>query len=202
MIGDHAYRIVWKSVYRFHSRVADRFRVGRVLLVGDAAHLVSPFGGRGLNSGVQDAENAAWKVAAVLHGMAGEGLLDSYHHERHAAALENLAITGATMEFLVPQTPTEQARRLDVLERAVAEPAARAQVDSGRLAEPFWYVDSPLTTTDPARSFAGRPPKGSVPAPDLAYWYLTSRSPIPPRPGLRACDCWRAGVSRWSPATR
>ncbi|WP_055625670.1 FAD-dependent monooxygenase [Streptomyces hirsutus] len=165
VIGDHAYRIVWKSVYRFHSRVADRFRVGRVLLVGDAAHLVSPFGGRGLNSGVQDAENAAWKVAAVLHGMAGEGLLDSYHHERHAAALENLAITGATMEFLVPQTPTEQARRLDVLERAVAEPAARAQVDSGRLAEPFWYVDSPLTTTDPARPFAGRPPKGSVPAP-------------------------------------
>ncbi|GAB3168513.1 FAD-dependent monooxygenase [Streptomyces incanus] len=165
VIGDHAYRIVWKSVYRFHSRVADRFRVGRVLLAGDAAHLVSPFGGRGLNSGVQDAENAAWKVAAVLHGMAGEGLLDSYHHERHAAALENLAITGATMEFLVPQTPTEQARRLDVLERAVADPAARAEVDSGRLAEPFWYVDSPLTTTDPARPFAGRPPKGSVPAP-------------------------------------
>jgi hypothetical protein len=133
--------------------------------VGDAAHLVSPFGGRGLNSGVQDAENAAWKVAAVLHGMAGEALLDSYHHERYAAALENLAVTGATMEFLVPQTPDEQARRLDVLERAVADPAARSEVDSGRLAEPFWYVDSPLTTTDPARPFAGRPPKGSVPAP-------------------------------------
>lgn len=165
VIGDRLYDIVWKSVYRFHSRIVDRFRVGRVLLAGDAAHLVSPFGGRGLNSGVQDAENAAWKLAAVLHGMAGEELLDSYHDERYAAAQENLAITGATMEFLVPQTEAERARRLDVLERAVEDPAARSEVDSGRLAEPFWYVDSPLTTPDPARPFAGRPPKGSVPPP-------------------------------------
>ena len=165
VIGDRPYDIVWKSVYRFHSRIVDRFRVGRVLLAGDAAHLVSPFGGRGLNSGVQDAENAAWKLAAVLHGMAGEELLDSYHDERYAAAQENLAITGATMEFLVSQTEAERARRLDVLERAVEDPAARSEVDSGRLAEPFWYVDSPLTTPDPARPFAGRPPKGSVPPP-------------------------------------
>ncbi|MBO4259550.1 FAD-dependent monooxygenase [Streptomyces griseorubiginosus] len=165
VIGDRPYQIRWKSVYRFHSRIASQFRVARVLLAGDAAHLVSPFGGRGLNSGVQDAENAAWKVAAVLHGMAGEALLDSYHHERHAAAQENLAVTAATMEFLTPQTPAAQARRRDILERSVLDPAVRADVNSGRLAEPFWYVDSPLTTPDPARPFGGRPPKGSVPAP-------------------------------------
>jgi pentachlorophenol monooxygenase/3-(3-hydroxy-phenyl)propionate hydroxylase len=88
IIGDRPYEIVWKSVYRFHSRIADRFKVGRVLLAGDCAHLVAPFGARGLNSGVWDAENAAWKLAFVLRGWAGVDLLASYHEERHAAAAE------------------------------------------------------------------------------------------------------------------
>jgi hypothetical protein len=165
VIGDRPYEIVWKSVYRFHSRVVDRMRVGRVLVAGDAAHLVSPFGARGLNSGVLDAENAAWKIAFVLHGWAPESLLDSYHDERHAAAVENLDVTGATMRFLVPGSEEEARHRLDVLERAATDPAARAEVDSGRLAEPFWYVDSPLTTPDERRPFPGRPPRGDVPVP-------------------------------------
>jgi 3-(3-hydroxy-phenyl)propionate hydroxylase len=165
VIGDQPYEVVWRSAYRFHSRIADRFRVGRVLLAGDAAHLVAPFGGRGLNSGVQDAENAAWKLAVVLRGMAGDGLLDSYHDERHAAALENLAITGETMAFLVPQTEAERAHRTRILMASIDDPDARLQVNSGRLAEPFWYVDSPLTTVDSRRPFAGRPAKGAVPPP-------------------------------------
>jgi 3-(3-hydroxy-phenyl)propionate hydroxylase len=163
VIGEQPYEIVWKSVYRFHSRCADRMRIGRVLLAGDAAHLMAPFGARGLNSGVADAENAAWKLAFVLAGWAGEDLLESYHVERHAAAQENLAVTTATMNFLVPQDAEAAAHRRDVLERAGTDPAARALVDSGRLAEPFWYVDSPLTTPCPDRPFAGRPPKGAVP---------------------------------------
>lgn len=163
VIGDRPYEVVWSSVYRFHARLVDRMRVGRVLLAGDVAHLMSPFGARGLNSGVQDAENAAWKLAFVLNGWAGEALLDSYHAERHAAGLENLDVTGATMRFLVPSTEAERRRRLSVLEAAACDPAARVAVDSGRLAEPFWYVDSPLTTPDPARPFAGRPPRGAVP---------------------------------------
>jgi len=164
IIGDRPYEIVWKSLYRFHARVVDRMQVGRVLVAGDAAHLVAPFGARGLNSGVLDAENAAWKVAFVVQGWAPPALLATYHDERHAAAVENLAVTGATMRFLVPQDEQQRAERRDVLERARTDPAARAQVDSGRLAEPFWYVDSPLTTPDPERPFAGRPPKGEVPA--------------------------------------
>jgi 3-(3-hydroxy-phenyl)propionate hydroxylase len=163
IVGERPYEIVWKSVYRFHARCADRMRVGRVLLAGDAAHLMSPFGARGLNSGVADAENAAWKIAHVVHGWAPEDLLESYHHERHAAAQENLAVTTATMDFLVPPDEARAAYRADVLGRAAADPAARALVDSGRLAEPYWYVDSPLTTPDPHRPFAGRPPRGSVP---------------------------------------
>jgi 2-polyprenyl-6-methoxyphenol hydroxylase-like FAD-dependent oxidoreductase len=97
------------------------------------------------------------------NGWAPEALLDSYHHERLAAALENLEITDATMRFLVPQSAEERARRLEILDRAVEEPHARRQVDSGRMAEPFWYVDSPLTTPNPARPNAGRPPKGETP---------------------------------------
>jgi 3-(3-hydroxy-phenyl)propionate hydroxylase len=165
IIGDRDYEIVWKSVYRFHSRVVDRMRVGRALLLGDGAHLVSPFGARGLNSGVQDAENAAWKLAYVLNGWAPEALLDTYHQERHTAALENLEVTGATMRFLVPQSEEQWEERQRTLAAARHDPDARARVDSGRLAEPFWYVDSPLTTTDPRGSFAGRPAKGATPAP-------------------------------------
>jgi pentachlorophenol monooxygenase/3-(3-hydroxy-phenyl)propionate hydroxylase len=165
IIGERPYEIVWHSVYRFHTRVAERMRAGRVLLLGDNAHLVAPFGARGLNSGVQDAENAAWKLAYVLAGWAGGELLESYHAERHAAALENADVTSATMRFLVPQDEEEHRTRLTVLEAALTEEAARARVDSGRLAEPFWYTDSSLTTPCPERPFGGRPPRGQAPAP-------------------------------------
>jgi len=165
IIGDRPYEVMWSSVYRFSSRMTDRMRVGRVLLAGDLAHQLSPFGARGLNSGVQDAENAAWKIAFVLRGWAPEALLDSYHAERHAAACENLEVTSATMRFLVPGTDAERRHRVATLEAAVADPAARSAVDSGRLAEPFWYTTSPLTTQDPARPFTGRPARGAVPPP-------------------------------------
>jgi 3-(3-hydroxy-phenyl)propionate hydroxylase len=165
VIGDRSYEIVWKSVYRFQSRLVDRMRVGRVLLAGDSAHLVSPFGARGLNSGVADAENAAWKLAYVIHGWAPDRLLETYHDERHEAAQENIEVTTATMDFLVPQTKALRRRRLSTLMRASTDDAARRAVDSGRLAEPYWYVSSPLTTADPSRPFLGRPERGCVPAP-------------------------------------
>jgi 3-(3-hydroxy-phenyl)propionate hydroxylase len=180
VIGDRAYQVVWQSVYRFQSRVADRMRVGRVLLAGDCAHLFSPFGARGLNSGVADAENAAWKLAHVLRGWAGPELLESYHAERHAAALENLDVTTATMDFLVPQSVLQRSRRLAVLAGAASDPGLRLQVDSGRLAEPFWYAESPLTTPDPTRPFAGRPPRGTPP---------------PPAPGILLPDLFLPDIS-------
>lgn len=163
VIGARHYEIVWKSVYGFHSRVVDRMRVGRVLVAGDVAHLVAPFGARGLNSGVLDAENAAWKIAFAVRGWSADTLLDSYHLERHAAALENLAVTSATMRFLAPPTEDDLRTRCETLQRASTDPFAREKVDSGRLAEPFWYVDSPLTTPDRRRPFFGRPVRGDVP---------------------------------------
>ena len=144
--GEAPYEIVWLSAYRFAQRTAPSYVEGRMLLAGDAAHVMTPFGARGLNSGIADAENAAWKIALARRGLAGPSLLDSYHAERHAAAVENLRITGGTMRFLVPGTEAERAHRRDVLERALSDPQARAEVDSGKLYEPFPYVGSPLTT--------------------------------------------------------
>lgn len=184
IIGDADYEIVWHSVYRFHSRQVNRMRVGKVLIAGDAAHLVSPFGARGLNSGVPDAENAAWKVALVVHGLAGEELLETYHTERDAAAKENLEITTNTMRFLVPQTEEEAAHRKSILEAAGDDPEARKQVDSGRLAEAFWYVDSPLTTAHPDYAFDGRPAKGSLPDPGPGILVPDVRISSPEHPGV------------------
>ncbi|MFI6521519.1 FAD-dependent monooxygenase [Spirillospora sp. NPDC050679] len=160
VVGDRPYEPLWASVYRFHSRVADRMRAGRVLLAGDCAHLFAPFGARGLNSGVPDAENAAWKIAFVLRGWSPPALLDSYHHERHAAARENLEVTAATMRFLAPQDEAGRERRRRALERAAADPADTGGIDSGRFAEPYWYAASPLTTPEPTRPAPRRPPRG------------------------------------------
>ncbi|WP_433462117.1 FAD-dependent monooxygenase [Spirillospora sp. CA-128828] len=172
IVGDVPYEIVWATVYRFHERCAAAFASGRAFLAGDAAHLYAPFGARGLNSGVQDAENLAWKLAFVRRGWAPPELLGSYDIERRAAAEENLRVTTRTMEFLVPQTPEQRAVRLESLERARTHPDPRTIIDSGRLAEPFWYLDSPLTTpSGPVEGFplepgAVRPPVPGVICPD------------------------------------
>lgn len=171
VVGDADYDVVWLSVYRFHQRRVPAMRVGRVLLAGDAAHAMSPFGARGLNSGIADADNAAWKIALDRAGTGGPGLLESYDTERGAAAEENLRITGDTMRFLVPQSDAERAHRVDVLTRAVDDEDARAEIDSGKLAEPYWYPDSPLTTGGafvrvPTEPGLARPPVPGVLCPD------------------------------------
>ncbi len=164
IVGDQDYEIVWMSVYRFHQRIADRFAAGRAFLAGDAAHLYAPFGARGLNSGIQDAENLAWKLAYVLRGWAPESLLTTYEIERRAAAAENLRVTNATMEFIVPQDEESWQRRQCLLKRAATDPTARRLIDSGKLAEPHRYLDSPLTT--PRRSTVEQPVMPGALCPD------------------------------------
>ncbi len=139
---DADYELAWLTAYRFHQRLADRFRAGRVFLAGDAAHLMSPFGARGLNSGAEDAENLAWKLAAVLRNDAPGRLLDSYHHERRAAAAENLAVTDATMRFMVPHGRLRRAVRNAILLGSVRLPMLRRRVNSGKLSEPATYASS------------------------------------------------------------
>jgi 3-(3-hydroxy-phenyl)propionate hydroxylase len=163
--ADAAYELAWLTAYRFHQRVADRFRLGRVFLAGDAAHLMSPFGARGLNSGAADAENLAWKLAAVLRGDAPDRLLDSYHAERRAVAVENLAVTDATMRFMVPHGPLRRAARNAILRGSVRAAALRRRVNAGRLSEPAAYASSPVVVDG-----------GSV-APDFACRRLGTARP-------------------------
>jgi len=142
------YELLWLTAYRFHERVADRFRIGRVFLAGDAAHVVSPFGARGLTSGVADAENLAWKLGLVLAGSAPDALLDTYNAERRTAALENEAVTDATMRFMVPHGPLRRAQRNAILRGSLRLRRLRRLVNSGRLAQPSVYDDSPITLND------------------------------------------------------
>jgi len=178
--GGRPYEIVWATAYRFHERVAETFAAGPAYLAGDAAHLYAPFGARGLNSGIGDAENLAWKLAFVRHGWAPPRLLDSYHAERAAAAAENLRVTSATMEFLVPQTAELRKHRDELLERALTDPRARSAINSGKLAEPYWYTASPLTT----------------PGPPLAGFPTEPGAVRPPVPGVLCPDgpCLRRGT--------
>lgn len=142
VVGDIPYELVWLTAYRFHERLAARFRVGRVFLAGDAAHLFAPFGARGMNSGVEDTANLAWKLAYVLRGEGPESLLDSYELERRAAAEENLRVTSATMRFMAPPTRLHRIVRDAILRASVRSERARRLVNSGRLAEPAAYSES------------------------------------------------------------
>jgi 2-polyprenyl-6-methoxyphenol hydroxylase-like FAD-dependent oxidoreductase len=108
--GVHSPR--WLSRFGDATRQADRYRVGRVLLAGDAAHIHPPTGGQGLNLGIQDAFNLGWKLAAEIDGWAPEGLLDSYHAERHPVAADVLENTRAQMELLSPSPGPRAVRRL------------------------------------------------------------------------------------------
>ena len=144
VIGDVPYEIDWLSTYRFHQRVVDRLLVGRVLFAGDAAHALPPYGSRGMNSGIQDADNLAWKLALVLGGTAAPDLLDSYHIERHSAAEENLRITEATIRFMVPPSPMRRRMRNVLLVLSVPLKRFRRHVNSGKMAEPHVYADSPI----------------------------------------------------------
>ncbi|MEV1333909.1 rifampin monooxygenase [Micromonospora costi] len=108
--GVHSPR--WLSRFGDATRLAERYRVGRVLLAGDAAHVHPPTGGQGLNLGIQDAVNLGWKLAAEVAGWAPEGLLDSYHTERHPVAADVLVTTRAQMELLSTEPGPRAVRRL------------------------------------------------------------------------------------------
>jgi 2-polyprenyl-6-methoxyphenol hydroxylase-like FAD-dependent oxidoreductase len=138
------YELAWMTAYRFSQRLADAFRAGRIFLAGDAAHVMSPFGARGLNSGVADAENLAWKLARVVHHGAPDALLDTYEAERRAAAVENLTATERTMRFLAPHGFLRRNWRDVVLRMAPHSAWFRARVNSGRLAEPARYGPSAI----------------------------------------------------------
>lgn len=176
MLGkDVDFSFEWISLYRFQSRRLQRFRHGRVLFAGDAAHQMSPFGARGGNSGVQDADNLVWKLDLVLRGLAPEALLDSYDAERIAAADENLLNTTRSTDFIAPKGRASAIFHDSVLALAETEPFARRLVNSGRLSVATCYDASPLNSAD---GFADgeypqlRPGAAALDAPIDGSWLL------------------------------
>ncbi len=108
-------RVNWFSTYHVHHRVAHFFRAGRAFLAGDAAHIHSPVGGQGMNTGIGDAVNLAWKLAAVLRGAAREDLLDTYAVERMAFARRLVATTDRAFTFVTHDGPLARFVRLHVV---------------------------------------------------------------------------------------
>ncbi len=127
------FEFVWIGPYGYRDHLLDSFRHGRILFIGDSAHVVSPFGARGGNSGIQDAANLGWKLALVAQGLAGDALLGTYDAERRPAAVENLRVTSRSARFLAPRSPAEHTLRRAVVALASRHAFARALVNTGRM---------------------------------------------------------------------
>ena len=163
LLGREAkFELVWASVYMFSCLRMASFRDGRVLFAGDCAHGVSPFGARGANSGVQDAENLAWKLKLVLEGKAPDRLLDTYGSEREFAADENILNSTRSTDFITPKSEASRTFRNATLELARDCGFARELVNSGRLSKPATLANSPLNTPDEARFEGAMAPGAAI----------------------------------------
>jgi 3-(3-hydroxy-phenyl)propionate hydroxylase len=146
MVGERApWDLEWWSLYKAYTLALDDYRHGPVLFAGDAAHLVPIFGVRGLNSGLADAMNAAWKIAYVVHGSAPESLLDSYSPERRGATLEIFDLAAKSTRFMTPPTRGYRAMRDAALALAVRSDLTRPLINP-RQSQPYTYAASPLTS--------------------------------------------------------
>jgi len=162
MLGHDKFEFEWISLYKFQCRRMDRFIHGRVIFAGDAAHQVSPFGARGANSGLEDAENLSWKLDRVLRRQSPESLLESYHVERSAAADENIRESTRSTDFMAPNSHQEARLRKAVLSLAKETEFGKRMVNAGRLSVPSMY-ETPLSTDDGVAWAGGPPPGASMP---------------------------------------
>jgi len=145
---DVEFEYEWISVYTFNCRQIERFVEGSVLFAGDSAHLVSPFGARGANTGFQDGDNLAWKLDMVMKGVAGEELIASYDEERSLAAEVNILNSTRSTDFITPKSEASTQFRNAVLQLSSNHEFARGFVNSGRLSMPVPYPKSSLNTLD------------------------------------------------------
>lgn len=163
MLGESApWDLIWHSLYKAHCLSLPAYRQGRVLFAGDAAHLVPIFGVRGLNSGIDDAANLAWKLAAVLQGWGGDPLLDSYSSERVYATAENIAQAGKSTLFMTPPSRGYALMRDAALGLAVSEAFAKPLVNP-RQTTAITFPDSPLSTPDEDAWTGGPVPGATLP---------------------------------------
>src|ERR1700716_3913679 len=167
MLGHDKFEFEWISLYKFQCRRMEKFIHGRVIFAGDAAHQVSPFGARGANSGLEDAENLAWKLDRVLRGLSPGTLLGSYYLERSAAADENIRESTRSTDFMAPNSHQEARLRKAVLSLAKETEFGKRMVNGGRLSVPSVY-DSELSTADGDAWRGGPRPGASMPDAPIA----------------------------------
>ncbi len=176
-VGHRDFRLDWVSVYTFQCRRLARFVQGHVIFCGDSAHIVSPFGARGGNGGLQDVDALGWRLAAVAKG-GNPMILNAYDRERQFGADENLANSSRTTRFMSPAPGAERLFRDAVLHLAARAPFARPLVNSGRLSRPCTY---PLAAPDdPALPNASRPGSVAPDAPLTQGWLIDQlgRNPV------------------------
>ena len=179
MIGENEpWEPLWISIYNAKCLTLPSYRHGRVLFAGDAGHLVPIFGVRGLNSGLDDAGNLAWKLALVQQGRAADSLLDSYSSERVHATRENIVYGAKSTEFMAPPDYGFKLLREAALRLTTENPAVSSLVNP-RQSTPVEYVNSPLNLSDREPAFkAGA--RAGTPAPEAllrasgAHSHLTS----------------------------
>jgi len=174
MLGEEiSYELEWSSIYTFQCRRMERFCEGRVIFAGDSAHQVSPFGARGANSGLQDADNLAWKLKLIIDGKSPPTLLNSYNAERVHGAQENILNSSRSTDFITPKSDISRIFRDAVLDLSERYEATGPMVNSGRLSVPCTYDGSQLNGPDcdqmPERTRPGSP---MVDAPVPAGWLL------------------------------
>ncbi|KWI59120.1 FAD-dependent oxidoreductase [Burkholderia pseudomultivorans] len=151
---------IWITIYKANALTLERYRHGRVLFCGDAAHLVPIFGVRGANSGIDDADNVAWKLAYVIRGLAADALLDSYSDERVFATHENLRYGTKSTEFMAPPSFAFALMRKAVLSLASRHPALRS-LTNPRQTSAIAYTASPLNAAE-RDAFDAGPAPGTV----------------------------------------
>ncbi|EYF00247.1 FAD-dependent monooxygenase [Chondromyces apiculatus] len=188
--GAHVRDPEWMIDFRIHCRVVRRFRDGRVFLAGDAAHIHSPIGGQGMNLGIQDACNLAWKLALVRTGGARESLLDSYEIERRPLAEATLKGTDRATQGMLTALKMKRPWMIDAL-TSVLTPVVQLDAVQAKARRTLSmlgaaYRDSPAVGEDHTGRWKVRSPFASIDArPDLASWRRFREGP---EPGTRVPD--------------
>lgn len=177
MMGERAeWSPVWIGIYRANALTLPRYHHGRVLFAGDAAHLLPIFGVRGANSGIDDADNLAWKLAFVVKGVAAPALLGTYSDERVAAAHENLRQGSKSTEFMAPPSFAFDLMRTAVLSLAVKHPGVRSLINP-RQTSAISYAASPLNADDDPDFVPGPAPGAVLPECPLTLVDAASNRP-------------------------
>jgi 3-(3-hydroxy-phenyl)propionate hydroxylase len=146
--GAVSFEIERKAVYTFHARVAEHWRRGRVFLAGDAAHLMPPFAGQGMNGGMKDASNLAWKLATVLRGLAPDAILDTYEVERAPVVRKMVEVSRRLGAVIMPTNPIAAAARDSIFACLNLSSRFRAFIRRGGVVPPPTIQRSTLTTRD------------------------------------------------------